>query len=68
VVAALRAWCDERGAGHATVWLTPYPPEAGGIHLPGTGPHVEEALADLFFPWADEAPEPDDQPAAGEVL
>ncbi len=55
VVEALAAWLRARGASHATVWLTPCPPAAGGIHLPGTGPHLEAALSDLFFPWADEA-------------
>lgn len=47
--ARLRRLAAGRGAPLRWIWLAPRP--AGpGWHLPGTGPDVEQALAELLFP------------------
>lgn len=40
-----------RGAPLQVVWLTPRP-GPGGLHVPGTGPDVERALAEALLPSA----------------
>jgi hypothetical protein len=48
-VALLVQGAERRGARLQQVWLAPRP-GAHGIHVPGTGPDVERALAEVLFP------------------
>jgi beta-glucosidase-like glycosyl hydrolase len=49
VAESLRAEAAERGCRIAFVWATPRA-GAEGVHVPGTGPDVEAALAEVLFP------------------
>ena len=47
-VALLEQGAEARGVRLQLVWLAPRPGRRG-VHVPGTGPDVEEALAEVLF-------------------
>jgi beta-glucosidase-like glycosyl hydrolase len=48
VVATLREAAERSGGRLRLVWCAPHAP-AGEVHVPGTGPQVEAALAEVLF-------------------
>lgn len=49
VVGDIARRAREEGTRLSLLWLAPSPGE-GGVHLPGTGPDVEEAIGEVLFP------------------
>ena len=59
-VGRVTRWIEEDRKGHVgVIWCTPRPDGRAGAHLPGSGPHLEAALAASIWPAA--------RPRAGEV-